>query len=39
VIRVVIGPAIETRGRKPEEIIKLAEAWIEDTMKQLESEH
>lgn len=39
VIRVVIGPAIETRGRRPEEIIKLAEAWIEDTMKQLESEH
>jgi 1-acyl-sn-glycerol-3-phosphate acyltransferase len=39
VIRVVIGPAIETRGRKPEEIIKLTEKWIEDTMKQLQSEH
>jgi len=31
-IKVVIGPAIKTKGRKPEEIIKEVETWIESTM-------
>jgi 1-acyl-sn-glycerol-3-phosphate acyltransferase len=35
-IRVVIGPVIESRGRSAEEIIRLAEEWIESTMQELE---
>ena len=31
-ITMVIGPLIETKGRKPEEILKLAKDWIETTM-------
>lgn len=31
-IKVVIGPVIHTKGRKPEEIIKEVENWIESTM-------
>lgn len=34
-IRVVIGPVIETRGRKPAEINALAEAWIEAQMQRI----
>jgi len=30
-----IGPAIETKGRKPDEIMKEAEAWIETKMKEI----
>jgi len=36
-IRVVIGPAIDPRGRKAEEIIRRTEEWIEGTMMELES--
>ncbi len=36
VVRVVIGPAIETDGRSPEEINARAERWIESTMLQLQ---
>jgi 1-acyl-sn-glycerol-3-phosphate acyltransferase len=32
VIKVVIGPAIETKGRSAAEINKMAEEWIESTM-------
>lgn len=35
-VRVVIGPTIDPRGRKPEEIIRQAEEWIESEMKELE---
>ena len=35
-IRVVIGPAIDPRGRKAEEIIRQTEEWIEGEMAQLE---
>ncbi|MHB8536375.1 MAG: lysophospholipid acyltransferase family protein [Sulfuricaulis sp.] len=35
-VRVVIGPAIDPRGRKAEEIIKQVEAWVENKMKELE---
>ncbi len=31
-ITVVIGPMIETKGKKPEEILKLTKDWIETTM-------
>lgn len=34
-IRVVIGPVIETQGRKPAEINALAETWIEAQMQQI----
>lgn len=37
VIRVAIGPVIESRGRSAAEITKLSEDWIESTMKELES--
>ncbi len=37
VIRVAIGPVIESRGRSAAEITKLSEGWIESTMKELES--
>lgn len=36
-IRVVIGPVIESRGRRADEIAKLAESWIENTMRELEA--
>lgn len=36
VIRVVIGPAIDTRGRSPGEINEQTETWIERTMEELE---
>jgi len=36
VIRVVIGPTIDSRGKKPEAIIKEVEAWIESQMPRLE---
>jgi len=36
-IRVVIGPAIDSRGKTAEEINRLAETWIRDTMSQLET--
>ena len=35
-IRVVIGPAIDPRGRKAEEIIRQTEEWIENAMMELE---
>jgi 1-acyl-sn-glycerol-3-phosphate acyltransferase len=35
-IRVVIGPVIDPRGRKAEEIIRRTEEWIEGTMLELE---
>lgn len=35
-IEVAIGPVIESRGRKPEEILKLAQQWVEDTAEALE---
>jgi len=35
-IRMVIGPVIETRGRKAEEINRLAEEWIENKVAELE---
>jgi len=38
-IRVVIGPAIDSRGKSAEEINRLAEAWVSDTMAQLEQQH
>lgn len=31
-IRVVVGPLIQSRGRKPEEILAEAQDWIESTM-------
>ncbi len=34
-ITIVIGPLIESTGRKPEEILKLAKGWIESTMQTL----
>lgn len=36
-IRVVIGPSIETKGRTPEEILNLAKNWIEGTMLEIDS--
>lgn len=38
-IQLVIGPLIETRGRSAEEINKLAETWISETMFRLEPKH
>jgi 1-acyl-sn-glycerol-3-phosphate acyltransferase len=38
-IRVVIGPAIDSRGKSAEEINRLAEAWVSDAMAQLEQHH
>ena len=35
-VRVAIGPVIDPRGKKPEEIIKQVEEWIEKKMKELE---
>ena len=35
-VRVVIGPVIDPRGRKAEEIIRQAEEWIETKMAELE---
>jgi 1-acyl-sn-glycerol-3-phosphate acyltransferase len=35
-VRVAIGPAIDPRGKKAEEIIKQVEEWIENKMKELE---
>jgi 1-acyl-sn-glycerol-3-phosphate acyltransferase len=35
-VRVVIGPVIDPRGRKAEEIIKQTEEWIETKMAELE---
>jgi 1-acyl-sn-glycerol-3-phosphate acyltransferase len=35
-IQVVIGPLIETRGRKPEEVLALTKDWIESTMKRID---
>ena len=37
-ISVVIGPAIETKGRSADEINKEVSDWIEDTMKQISDE-
>lgn len=37
-ISVVIGPAIETRGRSADEINKDVSGWIENTMKQISDE-
>lgn len=34
-ITVVIGPPIETTGREPDEIMRLAKAWIEATMQRI----
>ena len=36
-VRVAIGPAIDPRGQKAEEIIRQAEEWIENKMVELES--
>ena len=37
-IHVVIGPVIESRGKTAEEINRLAETWISETMARLETE-
>ena len=37
VIQVVIGPMIDSRGKKPEAIIKEVETWIEGEMPRLEA--
>jgi 1-acyl-sn-glycerol-3-phosphate acyltransferase len=34
-IRIVIGPLIETQGRKAEEVLQEAKSWIENTMQRL----
>ena len=36
IVRVVIGPMIDSRGQKAEEIIKQVEEWIENKMVELE---
>jgi len=36
-VRVVVGPTVDPRGKKPEEIIRQAEEWIENKMMELES--
>jgi 1-acyl-sn-glycerol-3-phosphate acyltransferase len=36
-IEVAIGPVIESHGRRPEEILKLAQEWVEGRMSLLES--
>jgi len=38
-IQVVIGPAIDSRGRSAEEINRAAETWMQETMARLESRH
>lgn len=38
-IDVIIGPLIESRGRSAEEINRLAETWIGETMAKLEPHH
>ena len=35
-VRVAIGPVIDPRGQKAEEIIRQVEEWIENKMKELE---
>jgi len=37
-IHVVIGPVIESRGKTAEQINRLAETWISETMARLETE-
>lgn len=37
VIRVVIGPAIDSRGRSADEINRLTHEWMRDTMREIES--
>jgi len=37
-IRVIIGPAITTEGRKPEDILSDAEIWITNAMKRIRPE-
>ena len=37
-VRVAIGPAIDPRGKKAEEIIRQGEEWIENKMVELENE-
>ena len=37
-VRVAIGPAIDPRGKKAEEIIRQVEEWIENKMVELENE-
>lgn len=39
IIRVVIGPVIDSRGRSAEEINRLAEEWMRATMARLETRH
>ena len=36
-VRVVVGPTVDPRGKKPEEIIRQVEEWIEGRMPGLES--
>lgn len=36
-ITMVIGPLIETEGRTPEEVLKLAKDWIESTVSRIDS--
>lgn len=36
-INVVVGPAIQTTGRTPEEVTELAKTWIETTMTRIDS--
>lgn len=38
-IKVVIGPAIESKDRQPEEILSLVKNWIEETMKRIDINH
>jgi len=37
-IHVVIGPTIQTAGRKPQDVVREAEAWIEETMLRLQAQ-
>lgn len=37
-IRVVIGPAIDSRGKSAEEINRIAETWMRETMTRLEAD-
>ena len=37
-VKVVIGPAIDPTDRSPEEINRLAQGWIEDTMRRISPE-
>jgi 1-acyl-sn-glycerol-3-phosphate acyltransferase len=38
-IKIVIGPPIETKDRKPEDILTDAESWIEATMERISQHH